>query len=79
MKVEFNENKINNVIKSTEFKKLKLSEKKYGFQESAAMSNQNKSFFNLGPNNDWKKLLDKKTSDKVCKYFENEMKELEYI
>ena len=79
MKVEFNENKINNVIKSTEFKKLKLSEKKYGFQESAAMSNQNKSFFNLGPNNDWKKLLDKKTSDKVCEYFENEMKELEYI
>ena len=79
MKVEINENKINNVIKSTEFDKLKLSEKKYGFKESAAMTNQSKKFFNLGPNNNWEKLLDKDTSNSICKYFKNEMKELGYI
>ena len=79
MKIEFNENKIKNVLQSTDFKKLKLLEQKHGFEESAATSDQSKSFFNLGPHNDWKKLLDKKTSEKICEYFEDEMKELEYI
>ena len=66
-------------MESTEFKKLKLLEQKYGFKESAAMSDRSKSFFNLGPLNDWSKLLDKKTSEKICKYFESEMLELGYI
>ncbi len=79
MKVKINENKINNVVKSTEFEKLKLYEKKYGFKESIAMTDQSKKFFNLGPNNNWKKLLDKETSETICKYFKNEMKELRYI
>ena len=79
IKIEFNENKIKNVIQSTEFKRLKLFEQKYGFKESAAMFDQTKSFFNLGPLNDWKKLLDKKTSEKICEYFKDEMKELGYI
>ena len=79
MKIEFNEDKIKNVIKSTEFKKLKLSEQKYGFKESASMTYGSKIFFNLGPNNNWKKLLNKKTSEKICEYFKNEMKELGYI
>ena len=52
---------------------------KHGFKESSAMSDQSKSFFNLGPHNDWRNLLDKKTSEKICEYFENEMKELGYI
>ena len=77
--VQFDENKIKNVITSTEFKKLKLLEQKYGFEESVLMSDQSKSFFNLGPQNNWKKLLDTKTSEKICEYFENEMKELGYI
>ena len=79
IKIDFNENKIKNVVRSTEFNKLKLLEQKYGFKESAAMSNRSKSFFNLGPNNKWRKLLDKKTSEKICEYFESEMKELGYI
>ena len=79
IKIEFNENKIKNVIQSTEFKRLKLFEQKYGFKESAAMFDQSKSFFNLGPHSDWKKLLDKKTSEKICEYFEDEMEELGYI
>ena len=79
MKVEINENKINNVIESTKFDKLKLSEKKYGFKESAAMTDQSKKFFHLGPNNNWKNLLNKETSETIYKYFKNEMKELGYI
>ena len=79
IKIEFNENKIKNVIQSTEFKRLKSFEQKYGFKESAAMFDRTKSFFNLGPHNDWKKLLDKKTSEKICEYFKDEMKELGYI
>jgi len=79
MKIEFNENKIKKVLQSTDFEKLKLLEQKHGFKESAAMSDQSKSFFNLGPHNDWRNLLDKKTSEKICEYFENEMKELGYI
>ena len=66
IKIEFNENKIKNVIQSTEFKRLKSFEQKYGFKESAAMFDRTKSFFNLGPHNDWKKILDKKTSEKIC-------------
>ena len=79
IKIEFNENKIKNVIQSTEFKRLKSFEQKYGFKESAAMFDRTKSFFNLGPHNDWKKILDKKTSKKICEYFKDEMKELGYI
>ena len=79
IKIEFNENKIKNVIQSTEFKRLKSFEQKYGFKESAAMFDRTKSFFNLGPHNDWKKILDKKTSEKICEYFKDEMKELGYI
>jgi len=79
MKVQVNENKISNVVKSTEFKTLKLSEQKYGFKESGAMSNQNKNFFNLGPKNNWEELLNQEVSEKICEYFESEMKELGYI
>ena len=77
--IDIDEDKIKNVIKSTEFNKLKEYEQKYGFKESAAMSDQSNFFFNLGPNNDWKKLLDKKISEKICEYFKSEMKELGYI
>ena len=36
-------------------------------------------FFNLGPKNDWKKILSKDISDEVDKKFESEMKELDYL
>ena len=50
----------------------------YGNKESVVMSDQNKSFFNLGPDNNWEELLDNKTTEKICEYFKNEMKELGY-
>jgi len=43
--------------------------------------NKNKKvpFFNLGPKNDWKKILDKDLKVKLDKIFEKELKELHYI
>ena len=38
-----------------------------------------KQFFNLGPENDWKKLLDDRLIDSIEKEFETEMRELGYI
>ena len=36
-------------------------------------------FFNLGPKNDWKRLLDLEIIIKIEKAFEKEMKELGYL
>ena len=36
-------------------------------------------FFNLGPKNDWRNILDESISDEINKRFESEMKELGYI
>ena len=36
-------------------------------------------FFNLGPNNNWKELLNKEMQEKVKKLFKNEMEEIGYI
>mgnify|MGYP007000344224 len=36
-------------------------------------------FFNLGPKNDWKKILNKKFKDKITVVFEKNLKELSYI
>ena len=36
-------------------------------------------FFNLGPKNDWRNILNKNISDEIYKTFKIEMKELGYI
>ena len=36
-------------------------------------------FFNLGPENKWEKILDKKTKEIIETNFKNEMKELKYL
>ena len=38
-----------------------------------------KIFFNLGPKNDWRKILDKKNKEKIEEAFTKEMEELGYI
>ena len=42
------------------------------------MKNSKTKFFNLGPKNDWKKVLNKKFKDKITKAFEKTLKELNY-
>ncbi len=79
MQVDIDEDRIKNVLMSTEFSKLQQSENKYGFKESSNMSGFNKKFFNLGPKNDWKNLLKKEIQEKIENHFKEEMKELGYL
>jgi len=79
--LEIDESKIKNVIQSTSFENMKNLEKEKGFEE-ARISTETKEkipFFNLGPKNEWKKLLDLETIKKIEKAFKKEMKELEYL
>ncbi len=80
LKTKFTEEQINNAIESSSFLKLKKMEDDYGFVESAEnKKGGKKNFFNLGPKNDWTKLLDKKIADEIASKFKNEMKELGYL
>ncbi len=78
-KIDFD--KLNNAIKSTEFYKMKNLEKKEIFHESMIdpKNGKRKAFFNLGPENNWKKILDKKYILKIENHFQSEMKELGYL
>jgi len=81
MKVNYDNDKIRNSIKSTTFKVLKKKEIKEGFPES--VSSQKKggkiNFFHLGEENSWKKYLNLEMEQKIIKIFNKEMLELEYI
>ncbi|MDC3186592.1 sulfotransferase domain-containing protein [Candidatus Pelagibacter sp.] len=71
--------KLKNALNSTTFKKLQDREKKYGFSEAVSFTNSKKSqFFNLGPENDWKKILNEKFKNKINHSFEKNLKELSY-
>ncbi len=78
---EIDLSKLKKVLNSTAFEKLKKKEKEDGFSEaipSKKEKNKKISFFNLGPKNDWKKILDKDVIKKINEVFEKEMKELNY-
>jgi hypothetical protein len=73
--------KLNKVLKSTEFKKMQKLEKTHDFTEGMIdkKTGTRKSFFRLGPDNDWKKDLKKKNIEKIERAFEKEMIELGYM
>ena len=73
--------KLNKAIKSTDFDKMKNLERKETFHEAVVdeKTGKRKTFFNLGPGNDWRRLLDDKIKIKLEKAFEKEMIELEYL
>lgn len=80
-KEKINIAKLKNTIKSTSFSKLKNNEIKYGFPEAvnSQKNKQNKiKFFNLGPENDWRKILNDNLRIELDKIFEKEIKELMY-
>ena len=81
LNIEFNKEKINQSVISCSFENLKNQEKKVGFKESVLSVSTGKKidFFNLGPNNNWKKILDEKIRKKIEKNFCKEMEELGYI
>ena len=73
---EINNEKIQNILKSTSFEKLKAMEEKEGFEEA---SSSDVKFFNLGPKNNWKNTIDKKLIYIIEKNFSKEMEEIGYI
>ena len=81
MKFNFDIIKLNKTIKSTDFDKMKNLEKKETFFEAVTdlKTGKRKVFFNLGPNNDWRRILDNKNREKIEKRFEKEMIELGYL
>ena len=71
--------KLKNALNSTTFEKLKQGEKKNGFSEAVSFtSNKKTQFFNLGPQNNWKKILDKNMEKKISEIFKQNLKELSY-
>lgn len=81
IKNQINMIKLNKTIKSTEFQKMKKMEKMESFHESIIddKTGKKKDFFNLGPKNNWRQILDIKNKEKIEKNFNDEMKELGYL
>ena len=80
IKEKINKDKLKNSVGSTFFDKLKNDEKNNGFFE-AVPSKINKEkipFFNLGPDNDWKKILDKNQQTKLTDMFKEDLIEMGY-
>ena len=82
-KVDFtlDKEKFQNTLDSTAFEVMQKMESEKGFKESMVDKNTGKKikFFNLGPNNDWKKLLDVNLKKEIENNFEKEMIELGYL
>ncbi len=78
---KIDKNKLKNALNSTNFEKLKQKEKVHGFSEavSSITTNQKITFFNLGPKNDWRKILNEDLKNKINQVFEKNLKELSYI
>ena len=76
----FNLNKFNNAIKTTDFKNLQDLEEKGKFTENVYSRHDNRKikFFNQGPNNDWKKNLSKDLIEKMNKFYKNDLKKFNY-
>ena len=81
LSIEFENNKINHAIKTNSFENLKKLEKEGGFEEAVSdkETGGKKEFFNLGPANDWSKLLSSELRESIEREFEVEMRELGYI
>jgi len=81
LKFELNKEKIKNALKSTSFTNLSRMEKIEGFHESASsiVTKKKIKFFNLGKENNWKRLLDKKTALSIENEFKKTMIDLKYL
>ena len=78
--IKFSEEQIKNSIEESSFKNLRNIEDKNGFIESIEdPENKKKKFFNLGPKNNWKEILEKKYVKEIENSFNSEMRELGYI
>jgi len=73
-------NKIKNAVSSSSFSKLKDKEKKEGFSEApqSKLGDSKIPFFNLGPKNNWKIILNDELKEKLNKVFKKQLEELSY-
>ena len=73
--------KFKKALETTNFNFLKKKESEKGFLEAMFSEERDKKipFFNLGFKNNWKDLLDKKTTEKIESKFQKEMKEIKYL
>ena len=81
IKIDLGEQKIDQIIKDTDFKNLKDLEKEgYFLENSVNIQTKDKAtFFNLGPKNDYEKILNKEVQFEIEKKFGNTMKKLNYL
>ena len=73
--------KIKKTLRSTSFDALKKNEIDRGFSEAVfdrVEKNKKVPFFNLGPKNNWKKILDENLANKIDEVFAKDLKELNY-
>ena len=79
-KDKINKNKIKNAVSSSLFSKLKEKEKIEGFFEApqSKLGDSKIPFFNLGPKNNWKKILNNDLKDKLNNIFKKQLDELSY-
>lgn len=80
VKINTNNIKNKNILKSTSFESLKKMEENGQFTESLHTRSKSKiNFFHLGRENQWKNIIEKKISDEIERKFHEEMKELSYL
>ena len=79
--LEIDQNKIQNIVKTTNFKYLRQLEEKEGFVENKIMGiqNNNKFFFNKGAEQDFSKNLEKNIINEVNKKYKELLTELNYL
>ena len=80
LKNEFDKEKAKKCIKNCSFDLLKKEEEKSGFPEALlGQKTQNKiKFFNLGKDNDWKKILPKNILNKLNKILASDLERFKY-
>ena len=78
--LKFEKKLILKVIENCDFNNLKKQEASSGFLEGTTNKNNVKDkFFNLGPENNWKKLLNKEIKNEIEILFEKEMIDAGYL
>ena len=79
-KLKISHNNIFKAIKECEFVNLTTQEEAFGFDENSKKNKKlNKKFFNLGPKNNWKNILEPKIKDEIEVLFKEEMEDLGYL
>ena len=73
--IEFNNDKLHQALKQTQFKELQKIEKSEGFLEKG----KGELFFRKGKIGTWKTEVSPNIINKIEKLFKNEMKELGYL